>query len=578
LRLENGTALNVGSLNVANDYGRPNSIEITGSGTSLTSNSITLGIYGSDSTITLSAGGQLTTALLLSEAYDSSATTINIGTGSRFSLLDEGGISFIDGPLVRFSLAGGTLALGNDTISLAHVNVGSAGGTIEVASGAAYFYGESYGNLLTGTGTLDKSGSGTLMFHADGSAFAGNVNVSAGSIFLTGILGGSSIGIDSGATFTFARSGVTTYAGDISGAGTLHRLGSGVTILTGAATHTGGTSILQGGLQIGAGGTTGSLAGDVATYDGTTFAISRSDAVTFSGNISGAGGFYKLGTGTTTLTGANTYTGGTTLAGGTLALGSSGALGSTGTLSFTGGTLQYSAANTTDYSARFSTAAGQAYAIDTNGQNITFATALTSSGGTLTKSGTGTLTLSGTHTYTGGTTVNGGTLALAGSAANSAFTIASGASLVGTGTVGSLTVAGTFAPGNSPGLVTVTGDLLLTGTSMTQMELGSLVRGTGYDGIDVGGSLSFGGTLSITLINGFAPALGDSFQLFTFTSFGGSFAHVNLPEITSGLTWNTSRLLDQGTLSIGAIPEPSAFAALAGLTTLALAATRRRRR
>jgi autotransporter-associated beta strand protein len=91
-----------------------------------------------------------------------------------------------------------------------------------------------------------------------------------------------------------------------------------VTILTGAATHTGGTSILQGGLQIGDGGTTGSLAGDVVTYDGTTFAISRSDAVTFSGNISGTGEFYKLGTGTLTLTGTNTYTGTTTVSAGTL--------------------------------------------------------------------------------------------------------------------------------------------------------------------------------------------------------------------------------------------------------------------
>ena len=49
----------------------------------------------------------------------------------------------------------------------------------------------------------------------------------------------------------------------------------------------------------------------------------------------------------------------------------SGALGSTGTISFGGGALQHSASNTTGYSARFSTAAGQAYGVDTNGQNVT---------------------------------------------------------------------------------------------------------------------------------------------------------------------------------------------------------------
>ena len=54
------------------------------------------------------------------------------------------------------------------------------------------------------------------------------------------------------------------------------------------------------------------------------------------------------------------------------------------------GTLQYSAGNQTDYSGRFSTANNQAYNVDTNGQNVTFATKLTSSGGSLTKLGAAT--------------------------------------------------------------------------------------------------------------------------------------------------------------------------------------------
>ncbi|MFG6490639.1 autotransporter-associated beta strand repeat-containing protein, partial [Roseateles sp. BYS78W] len=51
----------------------------------------------------------------------------------------------------------------------------------------------------------------------------------------------------------------------------------------------------------------------------------------------------------------------------------------------------------------------QAYNLDTNGQAVTLATALTSSGGSLTKSGTGTLTLTGANTY-GTTTISTGTL------------------------------------------------------------------------------------------------------------------------------------------------------------------------
>ena len=101
--------------------------------------------------------------------------------------------------------------------------------------------------------------------------------------------------------------------------------------------------------------------------------------------------------------------------------GSAGALGSTGTLSFSGGTLQYSAANQTDYSPRFSSAASQTYSVDTNGQNVTFATGLTGSDGNLIKFGPGTLTLSGANTYTGSTVVNAGTLAVTGSVAGANF-------------------------------------------------------------------------------------------------------------------------------------------------------------
>jgi autotransporter-associated beta strand protein len=124
-------------------------------------------------------------------------------------------------------------------------------------------------------------------------------------------------------------------------------------------------------------------------------------------------GLAKNGSGTLVLTANNTYTGGTALNGGTLALGSSGAIGSVGTISFGGGTLQFSTSNTTDYSARFSTAAGQAYSFDTNGESVTLATALTSSGGSLAKLGAGTLSLTGANTYTGKTSVSGGTLEFA---------------------------------------------------------------------------------------------------------------------------------------------------------------------
>jgi autotransporter-associated beta strand protein len=149
----------------------------------------------------------------------------------------------------------------------------------------------------------------------------------------------------------------------------------------------------------------------------------------FSGAIQGNLSLTKVGNGTQVLSGANTYTGGTTLAGGTLGLGSAAALGSSGTIKFSGGTLQYSAGNATDYSSRFSTAAGQAYKLDTNGRDVAVGTALSSSGGSLTKSGAGTLTLNAVNTYSGATTINGGTLGLGRANALSSSTTLS----VGTG-------------------------------------------------------------------------------------------------------------------------------------------------
>ena len=133
-------------------------------------------------------------------------------------------------------------------------------------------------------------------------------------------------------------------------------------------------------------------------------------------NTNGGGnsvGVTKIATGTLTLSGANTYTGGTKINAGTLALGSSGAIGSIGAISFGGGTLQFSANNTTDYSGRFSNAAGQVYSIDTNGLNVTFASALTSAGGSLTyadSNGTpGSLTLTGNNSgLTGTSTTSNG--------------------------------------------------------------------------------------------------------------------------------------------------------------------------
>ena len=87
-------------------------------------------------------------------------------------------------------------------------------------------------------------------------------------------------------------------------------------MLTAANTFGGGTIISAGTLQIGNGGTIGSIVGDVIN-DGTVV-FNRSNAVTFTGSVSGAGNLNQVGSGTLTLTGSSTYTGTTVVSAGSL--------------------------------------------------------------------------------------------------------------------------------------------------------------------------------------------------------------------------------------------------------------------
>src|SRR5262249_31215510 len=106
----------------------------------------------------------------------------------------------------------------------------------------------------------------------------------------------------------------------------------------------------------------------------------------------------------------------------------------------------------------------QALTVGGNNLSTTVSGIIDGPGGSLIKTGTGILTLSGTNTYTGTTTVDAGVLIVNGSIASSSLTtVNSGAVLLGSGTVGSTVVnaGGVLVPGNSPGTMTVAGDLTI---------------------------------------------------------------------------------------------------------------------
>jgi len=401
----------------------------------------------------------------------------------------------------------GTISFNGGTLQATAINTTDYSARFSNAGGQQYRIDTNSQNVtlataLTSTGgSLTKLGAGTLTLTA-ANTYTGGTTISAGTVSVgNGSITGSIVGnVANSGTLTFNRSDALTYAGVVSGTGAMSKSGAGTLTLTGNNTYTGGTTISAGTVSVGDGSITGSIVGDVANSGTLTF--NRSNDLTYGGVISGTGAVSKSGGGTLTLTGASTYTGGTTISAGTLSLGSGGAIGSSGTISFGGGTLQYSASNTTDYSARFSNAASQQYRIDTNSQNVTLASNLTSTGGSFTKIGAGTLTLTGNNSYDGGTTVSEGKLVVNGSISTSTTIVSSGATLGGSGTVGALTInAGGFVtPGNSPGILTVNGNYSQAGQYTA--EIAGTTAGSGYDQISVIGTVDISGGSLVTAFSG----------------------------------------------------------------------------
>ena len=147
----------------------------------------------------------------------------------------------------------------------------------------------SIGNAGTGVTVLAKNDAGTWLLTGTNS-YTGLTNINAGTLILgnggtTGSI--ASAMVNNLGILGFNRSDTLTYGGVITQTGSVQQLGTGTTMLTGINSYTGGTTISAGTLQLGNGGTTGSIIGNVT--DNGVLAFNRSDIVTFNGVISGTG-------------------------------------------------------------------------------------------------------------------------------------------------------------------------------------------------------------------------------------------------------------------------------------------------
>ena len=110
---------------------------------------------------------------------------------------------------------------------------------------------------------------------------------------------------------------VATIASNLVGGASIEKTDLGTQILTGNVAPTGGTRITNGTLQIGAGGTGGTITGNIVNNG--TLVLNRSGSLAYADVISGMGTLEQRGPGTLALSGVNSYTGTTTVSGGTLA-------------------------------------------------------------------------------------------------------------------------------------------------------------------------------------------------------------------------------------------------------------------
>jgi fibronectin-binding autotransporter adhesin len=130
-----------------------------------------------------------------------------------------------------------------------------------------------------------------------------------------------------------------TISGAISGSGALTKTGAGGLLLLGANSYTGATSVNSGYLQIGSGGTLGSL-GSGPVVDNAAILFNRSDTYLVGNSISGAGSLTQRGPGTLVLTGSSTFTGTTAVIGAALTISGNGGIAQGSGLTVTRGTAQ----------------------------------------------------------------------------------------------------------------------------------------------------------------------------------------------------------------------------------------------
>jgi fibronectin-binding autotransporter adhesin len=225
--------------------------------------------------------------------------------------------------------------------------------------------------------------------------------------------------------------------------------------------------------------------------------------------------------------GNNSYTGPTTVLRGTTWLAGPGALPATTSLDVSAGTVLFQHPTSASFDQTVAALSGD-FAGELNNTAESFATLTVNQPSNtvfagkmkgklnLVKRGAGTISLTGLNSHSGTTTVVEGMLSIGGieGAITGSVVVQSGARLSGDGAVGALTVesGGQLMPGSGIGILSAGSTALQAGSTFAA-EITGPTPGTGYDQLNVLGTVSLSGSVTLDLQLGFQPSLFDAFTL-----------------------------------------------------------------
>ncbi len=469
----------------------------TGSVTKVNSGNVTLSGANTYSGGTIVNGGTLTgtSTSLQGNIVDNASLVFDQSADGTFAGVISG-----TGSMTKLSSGNVTLSGANTYSGGTNVNGGTLTGTTtslqgNIVDNAALVFDQTtdgtYAGTISGTGSMTKANSGNVTL-SGANTYSGGTHANGGT--LTGTTASLQGNIVDNATLVFDQSSGGTYAGVISGTGSVTKLNSGNVTLSGANTYSGGTTVSGGTLT----GTTTSLQGDIV--DNAELVFDQSANGTYAGEIRGTGSVTKLHSGNVTLSGANTYSGGTTISGGTL----------TGTTQSLQGNIVDNAALVFDQSA--------------DGTYV----GVISGTGSVKKTNAANLTLAGANTYSGGTIIADGTLTAANSNALGSITggvaVMNGATLLVDNVslaAGLITLNGSGVNGGgalqSANNTTVSSDILLALDSRIGINNGNLTLSGNIDGEK---NLTISGAPTTTL--NISGAIGSGTQLSGISATSGT--------------------------------------------------------